>query len=117
MRGRQFFHVVVALSLCRSAMGGVKPEREASPEVERSAALFVGVRDFHNDHLAAVPFALDDAVDLAYELAIAHDPILVPPGRVVLALSDGEPVKEESRRRLQALLAAGATRRPADVAT
>lgn len=114
---RQGFCTLVALLLCTPAMGGAKPIRDKDLEAEQSAALFVGVREFHDDRLAPVPFALDDAIDLAYELSIDHDPVLVPPSRVVLALSAGEPAKEESRRELRVLLAAGATRRLADAAT
>lgn len=35
-------------------------------DVSDSAALFVGVRLFRNGQFAEVPFAIDDAVDLAY---------------------------------------------------
>jgi hypothetical protein len=107
----------VALLECASVAAGVRPERGKDVAVEQSAALFVGVRDFRNDRLTPVAFAVDDAVDLAYELAIDHDPILVPPNRVAVALSGGEPSKDSSRKRLKALIEAGATRWPADIAT
>ncbi len=76
---------------------------------EESAALFAGVRKFTQDQTADVPYAVDDAVDLAYLFAL--DPgvrlHLVMPQRVVLALA-GTPQKEESKRRLQELETAGA---------
>ena len=69
---------------------------------EESAALFVGVREFRHDKALTVPFAVDDAVDLAYRFTLDQRVGLVPPRRVVLALS-GTPQKEESKRRLQEL--------------
>lgn len=82
-------------------------------DVTQSAGLFVGVRSFtHDEDLAEVPYAVDDAVDLAFQFALEWRSRLVEPGRVKLALS-GEPQKPESRQRLDALLAAGATRHPA----
>ena len=109
---RQFFSFLVALLLGGAAVGGVRTlsvPRPAGPVVPaQSAALFVGVREFPYDHgLAEVQYAVDDAVDLAYVLAIDSKTRLVDPGRVVLALS-GEPQKRESRRRLQVLVAGGA---------
>ena len=82
-------------------------------DAARSAALFVGVRTFTKDPaLVEVPYAVDDAVDLAHLVALELEAPLVPPHRVRLALS-GEPQKEESKRRLEALLGAGASRTPA----
>jgi len=78
----------------------------------QSAALFVGVRKFTNDGVLAVPYAVDDAVDLAYAFAFDPRVSLVPPNRIVLALS-GAPHKPQSRRRLQRLKDAGATESPA----
>lgn len=60
--------------------------------------------------------AVDDAIDLAHLFALEHNVRLVEPSRVVLALS-GEPQKPASRQRLEALLAAGATHRPAATKT
>jgi hypothetical protein len=111
---RQVLCVLVALSLCDPVRAGVKRPGSKDVDAQQSAALFVGVRDFANDGLAEVPFAIDDAVDLAYEFAIDHDPILVPPNRVVMALSKGEPRKQESQRKLKRLLAAGASRQTAE---
>lgn len=77
-------------------------------ESSQSAALFVGIRDFPYDGtLTEVRYAVDDAVDLAYAVAIERQPRLVDPKRVVLALS-GEPQKPESIERLERLVEAGA---------
>src|SRR5436305_1891289 len=74
----------------------------------QSAALFVGVRKFTRDeNIVEVPYAADDAVDLAYMFALDRRVALVSPSRVVIALS-GRPQKEESKRRLDALQQAGA---------
>ncbi|HEX8253175.1 MAG TPA: caspase family protein [Thermoanaerobaculia bacterium] len=72
----------------------------------QSAALFVGVREF-DGNLTLVPYAADDAVDLAHAFAMREKVNLVPPRRVVLALA-GDPQKPESRTRLNELKAAGA---------
>jgi len=89
----------------------VAAERSRSPsthfERSQSAALFVGVREFTGD-IERVPFAVDDAVDLAYVFAFDRHVRLVPPRRVVLILSGRSPVKPESRERLRALREAGA---------
>jgi caspase domain-containing protein len=75
---------------------------------QQSAALFVGVRKFTRDeNILEVPYAADDAVDLAYMFALDRRIALVSPSRVVIALS-GRPQKEESKRRLDALQQAGA---------
>jgi len=74
---------------------------------EQSAALFVGVREFSNGDILEVPYAVDDAVDLAYMFALDRRLHLVPPERAVLLLS-GKPVKPESRERLEKLRKAGA---------
>jgi hypothetical protein len=74
-----------------------------------SAALFVGVRYFPYDpRLTEVKYAVDDAVDLAYVLAVDGETHLVPPERVVLALS-GQPQKPKSQQNLDALISAGAS--------
>lgn len=79
----------------------------------QSAALFVGVRHFtHDKSLASVEFAVDDAVDLAFIVALDIRVRLVEPGKVVLALS-GEPYKEQSKQKLNRLKEAGALVRPA----
>ena len=71
-----------------------------------STALFVGVRTFAHG-TAEVPYAVDDAIDLAHRFALEPRVALIPPRRVVLALS-GKPRKEESKQRLQKLKDAGA---------
>ena len=71
-----------------------------------SAGLFVGVRDFEDRDFTEVPYAVDDAVDLAHLFVFELDLIL--PGRVVLCLA-GVPEKPESQQRLEELLEAGAT--------
>jgi len=85
-----------------------EPPRSASTRFDwkQSAALFVGVREFSS--VDAVPFAVDDAVDLAYAFALGKHVRLVSPRRVVLVLSTRWPVKPESRQRLRALRDSGA---------
>lgn len=80
---------------------GVKFDRE------QSAGLFVGIRKFRHDQTLEVPYAADDAVDLAYLFALDRRVRLVSPERVVLILS-GRPQKEVSRRRLAELIRMGA---------
>ena len=98
-----------ALQRIESAM----PEdirRQENFDAAESAGLFVGVRSFEDEHFAEVPYAVDDAVDLAHLFAVELS--LVAPERVTLALA-GEPQKKSSQDRLQALLEAGARQRPA----
>jgi hypothetical protein len=118
---RQFFCILVALSVATvSAIAGVipyDPQRRADiaePVAPLdSAALFVGIREFSFDEtLSEVKYAVDDAIDLAYLLALERTPHLVEAKRVVLALS-GDPQKPQSQRNLEALKAAGATVRSA----
>lgn len=93
----------------------LEPKHKPAPERfdrEQSAALFVGVRSFIHDRNLEVPYAADDAVDLAYMFSFDPRIRLVVPRRVVLALS-GRPQKKESRMRLKELEAAGALVRPA----
>ena len=105
--------LIVALPLRGGVTRRAQPVPPGPIEAAQSAALFVGVREFtHDKTLAEVRYAVDDAVDLAYLLAVERVPRLIEPQRVVLALS-GEPVKAESRKRLEELIAAGATQRPA----
>lgn len=73
---------------------------------EESTALFVGVRIFRHDEALTVPFAVDDAIDLAYRFALDQRVGLIPPRNVVLALS-GSPQKEDSKGRLEELKDAG----------
>ena len=76
----------------------------ATPVFSRDAAtgLFVGVRSFPHDSTLTVPYAVDDAIDLAHRFSLDARVGLIPPARVVLALS-GAPQKEESKRRLREL--------------
>lgn len=74
---------------------------------EQSAGLFVGIRKFRNDQTLEVPYAADDAVDLAYLFALDPRVGLVSPRRVVLILA-GQPQKEVSRRHLAELRQMGA---------
>jgi len=101
--------VPFALRSSRSVRTLAEPPRSVSTRFDRkqSAALFVGVRRFTSDSVEEVPYAVDDAIDLAYVFALERRVSLVPPRCVVLALS-GHPVKKESRDRLYALQDAGA---------
>lgn len=72
-----------------------------------SMGLFVGVRTFPHDSSLEVPYAVDDAVDLAYRFALDQRVGLIPPRQVVLVIS-GTPQKEESKQRLKELKNAGA---------
>ena len=72
-----------------------------------SAGLFVGIRHFDDSEFIDVPFAVDDAVDLAHLFVLELD--LIAPQQVLLALS-GEPQKPQSVQALQALRQAGAKR-------
>jgi hypothetical protein len=83
--------------------------KESSPSFNRnqSTALFVGVQQFHDDTLNPVPFAADDAVDMAYAFVLERRASLVLPQNVVIALA-GDPVKKESRERLRKLRELGA---------
>jgi hypothetical protein len=113
---RQGFGIFVAL-LCSVAFAGPHrwADRPNNGKIDpmQSAALFVGVRDFpYDSSLTPVTYAVDDAVDLAFELTLTRQPALVDPKRVVLALS-GEPQKAESQEKLRALLGAGVTRKSA----
>jgi hypothetical protein len=72
-----------------------------------STGLFVGVRTFPHDETLTVPYAVDDAVDLAHAFSLNQRVALIPPRRVVLALS-GRPRKPDSERRLRELQQAGA---------
>jgi hypothetical protein len=107
--------VVPMLRSSRSVRPIGKAEESTAPvfDHEHSAGLFVGVRTFDGGSIAEVPYAVDDAVDLAYMFAIDHHVRLVAPQRVVLALS-GRPVKTESQHHLLELERAGAKVRSAD---
>lgn len=98
----------------------VRPVKAAPPmtsvrfDPAQSVALFVGARTFsEDDTLVSVPYAVDDAVDLAYTFALDPRVALVHPKRVALALSDEMPRKQISQRRLAELKRRGATVAPA----
>ncbi|MDY7094400.1 MAG: SEL1-like repeat protein [Acidobacteriota bacterium] len=74
-----------------------------------SGGLFVGTRDFEDPLFREIPFAVDDAVDLAY--LFSCDLGLISPQRVRLALS-GTAQKEVSRARHRSLREAGAQDSP-----
>jgi formylglycine-generating enzyme required for sulfatase activity len=71
----------------------------------------VGIRNFEDEQLAEIPYAVDDAVDLAHMFSVELG--LIDPVKIVLALS-GEPQKPGSRERLDTLLAGGAQEEPAE---
>jgi len=73
----------------------------------RSAALFVGVQHFDHNQWPEVPYGVDDAIDIAHLFAFDQHIRLVPPQRIVIAIS-GSPKKPESRQRLDELVRAGA---------
>jgi|GEM_PF-4173086 len=85
------------------------PKAQAAFDPAQSVALFVGIRNFRDDErLQDVPYAVDDAIDLAYLFALDPRVALVRPNRVALALSDENPRKEISKRRLAQLKRNGA---------
>ena len=94
----------------RSANPVLQPTPDAvrGADPNQSAALFVGVSRFaQRETIANVPYAADDAVDLAYALVFGEKGHRLNPALVVLALA-GEPVKGESRKHLRALEDLGA---------
>ncbi len=109
--------LLVALPGAAQPRGAQLPQSSSETigplELEQSAALFVGIREFPNDRsVTAVRYAVDDAVDLAYLFTLDARVRLVDAPRVILALS-GAPEKEQSRMRLENLKAAGAEVRTA----
>jgi hypothetical protein len=92
--------------LLQVAAHSARPAPAARFDRSQSAALFVGVRKFTKDKTLDVPFAVDDAIDLAYVFTLDPRVGLVSPERVILALS-GTPYKRESQRRLDELKRAG----------
>jgi hypothetical protein len=104
-----------SVAIVQHAMGvrSVRPVRAAMRETmgfdpAQSAALFVGVRRFDSTTIAPVPYAVDDAVDLAWAFAMDPRVSLVDPKRIVLALSSA-PLKTASQERLAELRKAGVT--------
>lgn len=88
-----------------AATGSAVLEGERGFDPGQSAGLFVGIREFEDGQLATNPYAVDDAVDLAHLFSLELQ--LIAPRNVALALA-GEPQKDASRERLEALRAAGA---------
>jgi Caspase domain len=76
---------------------------ESAPEFDpkQSVGLFVGVRTFSTG-ATEVPYAVDDAVDLAFMFTLHKHVRTVDPTRVILAI-DGEPEKPDSKARLREL--------------
>lgn len=118
---RQFFCILVAFTMMTvpAAAGVIPYDPQRRVDIAQlvapsdSAALFVGIREFSFDEtLSEVKYGVDDAIDLAYVLALERTPHLVEANRVVLALS-GDPQKPQSQRNLVALKAAGASVRSA----
>lgn len=73
---------------------------------QESAAVFIGVEKFAAGEDWNVPFAADDATDLAYLFTLELKRL--PADRAVLLLA-GTPAKESSREHLRDLVKAGAT--------
>ena len=65
-----------------------------------SAGLFVGIRDFDDPSITEIPYAVDDAVDLAHLFSLELG--LIPVEKMTLCLA-GDPEKPESKQRLKAL--------------
>ncbi len=87
--------------------GGDGAEGLTAFDPKVSAGLFVGVSTFEDPRILGVPYAVDDAVDLAHLFALELG--LVPPERAVLLLA-GEPRKPASGQRLARLIEHGARR-------
>jgi len=122
VRSRAHWGLALFLALsCGAAEPPLPPSRGVAllPASERpllssaptdSVGLFVGVQELApGAKIEGVPYAVDDAVDLAYLLSLPKDRRrqLLLPRHVHLALR-GEPRKPESKLRLAELLAAGA---------
>jgi len=98
---------------------GVRVVIPITPEVrqieifdpEESAGLFVGVQKFDSREFNQVPFAVDDAIDLAHLFSIELQ--LLIPSKVALSLS-GDPEKESSKDWLRVLKKRGAQVWPAE---
>jgi hypothetical protein len=111
--GERAVHVVPdaePLTAAQFAAGGFRPEE--------SAGLFAGIRHFLDSEGKAraieVPFAADDAVDLAHLFVFELQ--LVTAAKTTLALG-GEPEKPASKERLELLERAGARRTDARYTT
>jgi len=97
------------------ALSGAVAREDLPFDPADSVGLFVGVRTFELDGkpsqiLSDIPYAVDDAVDLAF--AFSMELHLIPPCGVTLCLG-GQPQKVESSKRLEQLIGAGAHESPA----
>ena len=72
-----------------------------------SAGLFVGVSEFVDSSLTTVPYAVDDAVDLAHLFVVELELLDAAKAGLLLA---GEPRKDKSKTRLETLLGLGVKR-------
>jgi hypothetical protein len=93
-------------------LAGQEPEEQSSVvfDSESSTGLFVGISTFEDRRFQEVPYAVDDAVDLAYLFVVELG--LVRPEKAVLLLA-GEPRKPQSSNHLIHLIQAGAFRKGA----
>jgi hypothetical protein len=92
-------------------LAGQKPqERPSIFDPESSAGLFVGISTFEDERFLQVPYAVDDAVDLAYLFVVELG--LVRPVNSTLLLA-GEPRKPQSSNKLARLMELGARRQGA----
>lgn len=73
-------------------------------DASQSRGVFIGINEFSDESVSDLQFAVDDAVDLAHQF---YELQLIAPKGIILILA-GEPTKEESRARLEALRQAGA---------
>ena len=114
--------LAIAIAIMMNGRGTRSPQpAEPTPASARSGfdpaqsvALFVGARTFSEDEaLEMVPYAVDDAIDLAYTFALDPRVALVHPSHVALALSDQTPRKPITQRRLAELKRRGAIIAPA----
>ena len=72
-----------------------------------SAGLFMGVSEFVDTRLSTVPYAVDDAVDLAHLFVVELELLDAAKAGLLLA---GEPRKDKSKTRLETLLGLGVKR-------
>jgi len=87
-----------------------EPKERSIFDSASSSGLFVGISTFEDERIPEVPFAVDDAVDLAYLFVVELK--LVLPESIVLLLA-GEPRKPKSADRLKRLIELGARRQAA----
>lgn len=88
---------------------GEESKEEGRFDAAASVGLFIGINSFEDERFRGIPFAVDDAVDLAHRFL---DLGLIVPERTTLLLA-GEPRKPESAERLERLVERGVPRRTA----